>query len=514
MNPFLGLIDNIDKSTPLILKYNQSSALIKVELKKSIENRKLQIMLYGAYNAGKSSLINALLGRDAAVVNDIPTTDKIDKYDWNGFYLLDTPGVNAPITHEEVTAEQLKRTNAMLFVIREGDQDAKNIYERLFDMLKKGKKIFIVLNHQLANQDDKLTAIRKINSVLCFLAPQYNVKDADIAHITVLPINIRTAYNGRLRSHEKLLEHSGYNTFIQSFHEWVVVQDQESQQFASLQNQIHECWYSPIISQIKAKLDQKESGDIRSLRDDRLMLEGEKSALKIHSSQYIIQQVNLLKSDVSHVLQSAKSQSELDSKLQAIFEPMIPKVELWLSEELGKVSNKLSIPISHKQENYGDDDSKNSAFADTIIDGAKNALKDKENLKQALLLGRQFKIPMLKGRWEKTLGNWAGKAAIAVQVLTFVYDIYKANADQNRQNQESRQRSVELYQAVDQICTSVISDMTNSVQSIVVKVFDDKIKDIQSQLDAISKEDSDLKRDYNLLNQFASEMSSIGFSYD
>ena len=103
MNPFLGLIDNIDKSTPLILKYNQSSALIKVELKKSIENRKLQIMLYGAYNAGKSSLINALLGRDAAVVNDIPTTDKIDKYDWNGFYLLDTPGVNAPITHEEVT---------------------------------------------------------------------------------------------------------------------------------------------------------------------------------------------------------------------------------------------------------------------------------------------------------------------------------------------------------------------------------------------------------------------------
>ena len=145
-------------------------------------------MLYGAYNAGKSSLINALLGRDAAVVNDIPTTDKIDKYDWNGFYLLDTPGVNAPITHEEVTAEQLKRTNAMLFVIREGDQDAKNIYERLFDMLKKGKKIFIVLNHQLANQDDKLTAIRKINSVLCFLAPQYNVKDADIAHITVLPI--------------------------------------------------------------------------------------------------------------------------------------------------------------------------------------------------------------------------------------------------------------------------------------------------------------------------------------
>lgn len=509
MSPFLRLADNLDKSTPVISKYYQGNlSTLKEELKQGIESRKLQIMLYGAYNAGKSTLINALLGREVAVVNDIPTTDKVDRYDWNGFYLLDTPGVNAPITHEEITTEQLKKTSAMLFVIREGDQDAKNIYDRLFGMLKNGKKIFIVLNHQLTNPEDKSKALQRIISILCTLAPNYNVTEQDIAHVTVIAMNIRTALNGQLKKHEKLLEHSGYTAFIQSFHDWVVVQDQESQHFASLKNQINERWYRPVIVKLKEGLDKVEGVEVSNLRDDRLMLESEKSSVKNQAGQYILQEVNLLKSGISRVLQSADSQAELDTSLQSIFEPLIPKMESWLSEELGRVSQKLSIPVSH-QHNFANNEAKTNAFTDSLISGAKGALKDSENLKQALLLGRKLKIPILKGRWEKTLGSWAGKAAIAVQVLTFFYDAYKANEEQDKKNKEERQRTVALYQAVEQICSAVISDMTNSVQTLIATTFDEKIKEIQSQLDAISKENSGVKKDYDLLNQLMSDMSSI-----
>ncbi len=493
----------------MISKYYQGNlSPLKAELKQNIENRKLQIMLYGAYNAGKSTLINALLGREAAVVNDIPTTDKVDRYDWNGFYLLDTPGVNAPITHEEITTEQLKKTSAMLFVIREGDQDAKNIYDRLFGMLKNGKKIFIVLNHQLTNSEDKSKALQRIISILCTLAPTYHVTDKEVAHVTVVAMNIRTALNGRLKQQQKLLEHSGYAAFIQSFHDWVVVQDQESQQFASLKNQINQRWYQPIISQLKQQLDKIEGKETANLREDRLMLEAEKASLKNQAGQYILQEVNLLKASVSRVLQAADSQSELDTSLQTVFEPLIPKMESWLSEELGKVSQKLSIPVSH-QHNFANDEAKQSAFTDGLISSAKGALKESENLKQALLLGRKLKIPILKGRWEKTLGSWAGKAAIAVQVLTFFYDLYKANQDQNKQNKDERQRTVALYQSVEQICSAVISDMTNSVQALIADTFDEKIKEIQSQLDSISKVNSDVKKDYDYLNQLMSDLSSI-----
>ena len=48
-------------------------------------------MLFGAYNAGKSTLINALLGEERAVVGDIPTTDAVHRYDWDGHIMLDTP---------------------------------------------------------------------------------------------------------------------------------------------------------------------------------------------------------------------------------------------------------------------------------------------------------------------------------------------------------------------------------------------------------------------------------------
>ena len=57
-------------------------------------------------------------------------------YDWNGYQLLDTPGVNAPIKHEQATAEQLARINAIMLVVREGDQDAKDVYDRLFSMIR------------------------------------------------------------------------------------------------------------------------------------------------------------------------------------------------------------------------------------------------------------------------------------------------------------------------------------------------------------------------------------------
>ena len=133
MNPFLELAKNLNKSLSLIEQNSDDSvSTLHTELNKTVENKTLQVMLYGAYNAGKSTLVNTLLGKYKAKENGIPTTDSVDIYNWNGFNLLDTPGINAPIEHEDITQEQVKRSGAMLFVIREGDQDAKDIYERLF----------------------------------------------------------------------------------------------------------------------------------------------------------------------------------------------------------------------------------------------------------------------------------------------------------------------------------------------------------------------------------------------
>lgn len=55
------------------------------------------VMVYGIYNAGKSTLINALLGEEVAPTGDIPLTSTVGAYRWNNHTILDTPGVDAPL---------------------------------------------------------------------------------------------------------------------------------------------------------------------------------------------------------------------------------------------------------------------------------------------------------------------------------------------------------------------------------------------------------------------------------
>jgi tRNA U34 5-carboxymethylaminomethyl modifying GTPase MnmE/TrmE len=515
MNSFMQLSRNLEQSESLLAHYAEQDIIsLKKELLESIDNYVLQVMLYGAYNAGKSTLINAMLGYDAAKVNDIPTTYKVDKYDWNGFHLLDTPGVNAPIKHEEATEEQVKRSGVMLFLIREGDQDSKDVYIRLFEMLKRGKKVFIVLNIQTAIQEDKIKAIKKINQILQHLAPKYAVNEQKIYQISIFPVNVQTAYRANSQPSEKLrkifLEHSGYSDFIQSFTQWVKSQDTEQRHLKILQKQIDKLWYQPVMAKLKSNFDTRgESFELQSLRDNRLMLESEKRLLMVSSANYLAQEVNLHKSEVKNVLQSCQSQTELDNSLQQIFQAVIRKLEQWLSKQLEEINGKLANPVV--QQKYlpsGDKTAQNLSQENLIISGAKQFC-NQENIKQALLMGRSLKIPGLKGRWETTLGKWAGKAAIAVQVVTFLYDVWKAEETQTQINKQNRQQTVELYQAVEQICSTVQSDFTNSVHELIAMVFEPKIQEIQQQMDEKSKYAKKKQIDYNRLCQLRDELVSF-----
>ncbi|MBD5167113.1 MAG: hypothetical protein HDT12_04975, partial [Helicobacter sp.] len=74
------------------------------------------MMLYGIYNTGKSTLLNAIFGEELAGVSDKPETSKIARYDFKGNIIYDTPGLNAPIEHEKVTMEHYKTCDMILFV--------------------------------------------------------------------------------------------------------------------------------------------------------------------------------------------------------------------------------------------------------------------------------------------------------------------------------------------------------------------------------------------------------------
>lgn len=81
-----------------------------------MEKCKLRITCAGIYNAGKSSLLNALTGENNFAVGDIPTTATIDEFETDKYIYVDTPGLNAN-NYDNATAEKaFKSADLILFV--------------------------------------------------------------------------------------------------------------------------------------------------------------------------------------------------------------------------------------------------------------------------------------------------------------------------------------------------------------------------------------------------------------
>ena len=74
------VLDGVMRSRSIVSNYLSDSDQRLSEIEQKAKDSTLHVMLYGAYNAGKSSLINALLSEELATVNDIPTTDSINAY--------------------------------------------------------------------------------------------------------------------------------------------------------------------------------------------------------------------------------------------------------------------------------------------------------------------------------------------------------------------------------------------------------------------------------------------------
>lgn len=89
------------------------------ELAEDLQRRKkekVKITCAGIYNAGKSSLLNALTDGYNFKVGDIPTTATIDTYRTNKYQYVDTPGLNANKYDDKTAKEAFKDADMILFV--------------------------------------------------------------------------------------------------------------------------------------------------------------------------------------------------------------------------------------------------------------------------------------------------------------------------------------------------------------------------------------------------------------
>ncbi|MDO5516045.1 MAG: 50S ribosome-binding GTPase [Clostridium sp.] len=119
------------------------------------------LMFYGVYNAGKSSLLNAIFGETKASVADVPETHKITHYKWKNFELVDTPGVNGPEEDFKISKPELKKHDVIMFVIDDSDTfDSDFVAKEIVEIIVEDKPLIIVLNNKQYSEDEMIQAIR------------------------------------------------------------------------------------------------------------------------------------------------------------------------------------------------------------------------------------------------------------------------------------------------------------------------------------------------------------------
>lgn len=109
----------------------------------------LTIAFVGQYNAGKSTILRVLTGREDIAIDSDVCTDAVTAYDWNGVRLLDTPGIHSGYQeHDEKTYSAIDRADLLVFVITNElfDDTIGRHFRELAFARQHARRILLVVN--------------------------------------------------------------------------------------------------------------------------------------------------------------------------------------------------------------------------------------------------------------------------------------------------------------------------------------------------------------------------------
>ena len=175
---------------------------------KKLEKKELQVSVYGRVGVGKSSLLNALIGKQIFPTDILNgNTKTIKSYRWEKRFkslskveLIDSPGIDEVNNQskEEINFHYLLNSDLILFVI---DSDITRIdLNSIEELLKHNKPILLVLNRcdQWNTKEAKLI-LSSIHKKLSFYKQRIK-----IALVSSSPREAKIKPNGTIRSEQKM----------------------------------------------------------------------------------------------------------------------------------------------------------------------------------------------------------------------------------------------------------------------------------------------------------------------
>jgi len=488
---------------------NDELKKFQIHIEEKLKNFKPTLMVYGTYNAGKSTLLNALFGiEEMAKTGDSPETADVHEYKYNGYTIYDTPGINAPIEHEEVTSEHLKKCEVILFVLsNDGSLEEEYIYTKISEIVKLNKPLLIVLNNKKNSDPDSKESIQEIDKVninLSKIGDRAGIKNIE-EKVSLCMVDVLTALEGKIEQEQELIDESNIIQLEKSISK--LLNDAGNNDVVNALNLYIKDFIDNVISKIDMKIDNPELQKVEELLT---YLEKFKSKSEIELKNIIHKKMNILESGLRERLLNKSSEEEIHQYIEDSLDNLVSQIE----SKFETISNELkirieqfsedmhSINIEYEKIKFENSNEMDEETSTVIGDTLKSTLKNKELVtnvtKEALLKLRDFKF-LFKGKWEKTLGRYAGKFAGVVNVLVGAYEIYQAFSSHNKQVEAQRQHILSAKNKSEEIVESLKVDLFDSIESVLNEVFNDLIEKFRKDSNELNSSNSSLVKMKNNL---------------
>lgn len=499
MTHVLSLYDNVDE---LCIEYNPSATpAIRRMVAARKDSAAATIMVYGVYNAGKSTLINALIGAEQAKVADTPETYRIQGYRWGDFEILDTPGIDAPQAHEQVTREQLYGADVVVFVVNPlGVVEEDATLSALLELVERKKQIFLVLNRKNTLEPEVAERIKdQLRERLQQIAQSRGLPQV-LQDIPIVEVNARSALKAKLEQKENLLQNSGFpkfdselNRFFASIEQRQIVSGVATDlssflsETVALLDQQSDQASGARIDAFYAQIARRES-DLRSLL--KASIQAKAAGVAKGAVLAMNQNADGAQARIDELIRRANQQvcGELDEELQRLaldaaelLEEMLEHVRV---EQPGRVhAEALNIPeASDGEPSQATGSSIDMSLLEAGARQAGSALKT-EHVVTAMKLGKEWLPALFKGIGPVTMGKVAeqvvGKVLPAIgvvyQVGKLLYTAIAGDPEQQRLEEQSRQEQ-QARERRDQAIKALSDDIAWEFSRALTEVVETNIK--------------------------------------
>lgn len=482
---------------------------LKARLYAKSEQLHPRIMVFGLYNAGKSTLLNALMGRAEAKMADRPETSTVTEYTWGNYRLMDTPGIDAPIEHETVAEEQLKSCDVVLFVVAAGGAtDEAGTWQRLVEIVARGRQVMLIVNNK-AGIEDGGRDFQGVNDNLrrhMQAAGRDQGVDNILQKVPVHWVNAKSALRGQLENKPVLVAASGLPElqtalaqFLEQTDSWTMLAACRSELRLAIEQ---------ANGQLLQASNQRQG---QALDTAQRQIESERARLLSTLNDSLDRDCRTAQREITGLIAEVANghvpgnptqamESGADRIVKAVGENLTRALELELpisqqalnaigtlaESSLKETQARLdaNIPGDAPEEEGGFSPAFKAAFQKVPVGSVSEMTEI--GVKAALELGKDLLPKLFKGIGPKTMGRWAGTAGRwagpLVQVGTALYGVYEAVSAENAQ----RAAAVRKTQAIDDCARKFTDELRQAYRQQISEVVEQMFKPMNEWLAAKS----------------------------